>query len=97
MVPSPNNRLHKFDRSSLKHKRDDIVIVTETHVRVFGDVGTTLAPCRPHLTAPCRPPYCPQLAAQASSRFGVRALPELMCATCGLVYVAIWADLVVCG
>jgi len=29
--------LHKFDRSTYKHKRDDIVIVTQTHIRVFGD------------------------------------------------------------
>jgi len=29
--------LHKFDRSSYKHKRDDIVILTQTHIRVFGD------------------------------------------------------------
>jgi len=29
--------LHKFDRSSYKHKRDDVVIVTQTFCRVFGD------------------------------------------------------------
>jgi len=29
--------LHKFDRSSYKHKRDDVVIVTDSHIRVFGD------------------------------------------------------------
>lgn len=27
--------LHKFDRSSYKHKRDDIVILTNSHIRVF--------------------------------------------------------------
>jgi hypothetical protein len=40
VIPNPAlniYRLHKFDRSTYKHARDDVVIVSNSHIRVYGD------------------------------------------------------------
>merc|ERR1712110_1410084 len=41
-APLYSTLLHKFDRSSYRHKRDDIVILSPSHIRVFSAKGCKL-------------------------------------------------------